>query len=135
MSEQQICHHCKKVLNSRGNSKTVYFTNTTLDKVYTFCNKKCKINWLTEMKLKKELKEMKAVNGENKFYCTYCESEWDTNRGKTHHERHCPENPNKPKKRSYSIEEIREIDKVFGLTDAQIAKFIRNYKFLGENKK
>ena len=89
------------------------------------------------------------------WVCQFCESEWKSKNSRERHEAWCKENPNgrksyrkpvstpKAKKSKKSkngaklgrppkthkskdiIKELKEFDKVFGLTDEQIAKYIR----------
>ena len=102
-----------------------YFSNVTLDEQYFFCNPTCKKAWLAERLEKTEESEQEV------FKCKYCGSEWANSRSKSQHERHCVKNPESvaANKRIYSIEEIREIDRVFKLTDKQIAAFVRKGKW------
>jgi hypothetical protein len=66
------------------------------------------------------------------FKCKYCKSEWDSSRSRGQHERHCVKNPESvaANRKVYSIEEIREIDRIFKLTDKQIAKFVRSGRWV-----
>lgn len=96
--------------------------------------------------LKEELEEI--VNGKEKFPCQFCEKNWKSKVSKERHEVWCPKNPNhrvsyrkpttevkkkpkntktdKPKPKSKDIiKELKAFDKIFGLTDEQIAKYIR----------
>ena len=91
----------------------------------------------------------KVIPEKEVFCCQYCDEEWDTKRSKGQHERWCDKNPNqrgyrktgkevkkqekesqikskirKPKGISI-IEELRNFDKILGLTDEQIVKYIR----------
>ncbi len=82
------------------------------------------------------------------FCCQYCDEEWDKKKSKSQHERWCSKNPNqrkyrrtaavkKPKKKAKNksktktpkvidiIKELRDFDKIFGLTDEQIVKYMR----------
>lgn len=98
-----------------------------------------------------ESKKIDLIPEKEIFYCQFCEQEWDNDRSKIQHERWCSKNPNqrqyrkiktedkKPEKRKAKIKpkietlkgidiikELREFDKVFGLTDKQIVKYIRD---------
>ena len=103
-----------------------YFSNVALDEQYFFCNPTCKKVWLAKRLLKSEESEKEV------FTCRYCESEWDSGRSKGQHERHCVKNPESvaANRKVYSIEEIREIDRLFKLTDKQIAKFVRSGRWV-----
>lgn len=83
------------------------------------------------------------------FCCQYCDEEWDKKRSKSQHERWCSNNPNQRKYRTTKsvkktkvrkaqitpktkiskeidiIKELRDFDKIFGLTDEQIVKYMR----------
>ena len=78
-------------------------------------------------------------NEKEKFTCSYCGDEWEKKTSKTQHERWCKSNPNarkhkndpkvkNPLRKEFTIKDIKEIDRVFGLTDEQIANFIRGVK-------
>lgn len=91
----------------------------------------------------------KVIPEKEVFCCQYCEKEWDNDRSNFQHERWCDKNPNKreyrktetvkkPKKEDQIktkakiskeidiIKELRDFDKIFGLTDEQIVKYMRN---------
>lgn len=78
------------------------------------------------------------------YDCQYCESKWKSNASLHQHENWCKKNPNKrtyrkkdikkPKKKSKKeiiitdnniIKDLKVFDKLFGLTDDQIVKYIR----------
>jgi len=89
----------------------------------------------------------------NELLCQYCESKWDSKASRTQHERWCDNNPNKreyrktkpekpeePKEEiiiedNYIIKELKDFDRVFGLTDKQIVKYIREKIKSSEHKK
>ena len=125
------CAHCEKLIVKRGNSTIVNFTNIEHpDKVYFFCSKSCKMIWLAERP--KEEKD-------NSFACKYnCGKVFEKKKGATTHETWCDKNPNsrtyvrtesmeilEDKNKVFTIEEIREIDRAFKLSDEQIAGFVR----------
>jgi len=91
----------------------------------------------------------KLIPEKEVFCCQYCEKEWDNERSNFQHERWCSNNPNKreyrktetvkkPKEKAQItpktkipkgidiIKELRDFDKIFGLTDEQIVKYMRN---------
>jgi hypothetical protein len=101
-----------------------------------------------------ELKEELEIIINGNHLCKYCESKWKSKFSKERHEAWCKKNPNrrtshwnpttpkKPKKAKKPkgktgatlgrpvkinpiIKELKAFDKVFGLTDEQIAKYIR----------
>ncbi len=99
--------------------------------------------------LEEELEEI--INGKE-FPCQYCGKEWKSEISKLRHEPWCPKNPNQRKYRKTGtkvkkkpkrpkadpkpggrhkkvepiIEELREFDKTFGITDQQIVRYIRD---------
>lgn len=121
-----ICTYCKKPIIDYRNSKIAYFSNVASGEQYFFCNPTCKKAWLAERLKKTEESEQEV------FICQYCNSEWDSSRSREQHERHCIKNPESAaaNRKVYTIEEIREIDRVFKLTDKQIAKFVRSGRWV-----
>lgn len=105
-------------------------------------------------KIKELEKEFEnVINGNKVFHCKYCDKGWDKERSNTQHERWCPKNPNprtyrnkgskkkkakkpkiKPKldailqSEEFTVEDLRRIDKIFGLTDKEIIDYIRGKK-------
>lgn len=95
----------------------------------------------------KKTKSDKVIPEKEVFCCRYCDEEWDKKRSKSQHERWCSKNPNqrkyrkvisikKPKGKKAQItpeikkgidviKELRDFNKIFGLTDEQIVKYIR----------
>ena len=124
------CTHCGEPIVKHGNSQIVNHTNIAQpDRVYFFCNKSCKMIWLAE----------RQKNSKDKgFVCKYCGKVYDKKQGAAVHETWCDKNPNsrshatiqnaevlEVKNKTFTIEDVRDIDRVFGLTDEQIAKFVR----------
>lgn len=123
------CAHCGEPIVKHGNSQIVNHTNIAQpDKVYFFCNKSCKMIWLAERQ---------KQSRDNSFPCKYdCGKVFDKKQGAKIHETWCPKNPNsrsgpksmeklEAKNKVFTIEEIREIDRVLELTDEQIANYVR----------
>jgi len=115
------------------------------DKAGNLITQKPKTDKLVE--LKEEFDNI--INGKEVFCCQYCDEEWDKKSSRSQHEIWCSKNPNKREyrktktkgkkkekepqvksktktsKRIDIIKELRKFDKVFGLTDEQIVKYIR----------
>nr|BDI55168.1 MAG: Zn finger protein [uncultured archaeon] len=116
------------------------------DKAGNLITSKPKTDKLEE--LEKEFDNL--VNGKEVFCCQYCNKVWDKQVSKSQHETWCSKNPNKreyrkaekkikkkekepqvkPKTKTPKgidiIKELRDFDKVFGLTDEQIVRYIRD---------
>lgn len=123
----KLCARCDKPVNQIRDLPIANHTNVEHpDDIHYFCSRDCKLIWLAERMEKTEESRQEV------FICKYCETEWDNSRSRSQHERWCAKNPKSvvSQRKVYSIEEIREIDRLFKLTDKQIAKFVRSGRWV-----
>lgn len=129
----KLCTRCGKNIIQIRDIPIANHTNIEHpDDVHYFCSRECKLIWLAERMEKSE----EAVGEEKEtFKCKYCGRIFDKKKSATIHGSWCDKNPNArsriTKNKLYTMEDIREIDRVFGLTDGQIARFVRGS---GSNK-
>ena len=121
----KLCARCDKPIHQIRDIPIANHTNVEHpDDIHYFCGRDCKLIWLA-----KRMKESE----QEVFICKYCKEEFEKEKGKVTHETWCLMNPNaRPrvvKDKEYTIEDLRKIDRAIGLTDEQIAKFVR-----GSNK-
>lgn len=123
----KLCARCgKNIIQIRDNPIANHTNIEHPGDVHYFCGRECKLIWLAE--------RMENREDEKTFKCAYCGKGFNTDRGKWTHEGRCKDNPkvavlNKepyvPDGDNYTIEDLRKIDRILGLTDGQIAKFVR----------
>ena len=120
---KETCTRCGNIIIEYKTHPIVNWTNIEQpNKTYLFCSKPCKMVWLANRLEKSQ---------EEKFICKYCGKSYDSKRARWTHEGRCKSNPKvllHLSNKTYTMEDIREIDRAFGLTDEQIANFVRGKK-------